>query len=69
MGEVIDLAGRPTKDDFEFISDSARFSELILSEKAIRKKYRLADGVWQQLADDDELVRGAQPNWSAGYQR
>ena len=59
MGDIVNLRGRPVplEDDIEFISDMARFSESILSEKAIRKKYRLADDIWEKLADDDNLVR------------
>jgi hypothetical protein len=59
VGDIVNLRGRPVplEDDLEFISDMARFSESILSEKAIRKKYRLADDVWEKLADDDNLVR------------
>jgi hypothetical protein len=59
VGDIVNLRGRPVplEDDIEFISDMARFSESILSEKAIRKKYRLADDIWEKLADDDNLVR------------
>ena len=59
MGDIVDLQGKPvpTRDDIEFIADMARFGELILTEKAIRKKYRLADDVWNALGNDDNLVR------------
>jgi hypothetical protein len=59
VGDIVNLHGRtvPLGDDLEFISDMARFSESLLTEKAIRKKYRLADDVWEKLADDDNLVR------------
>ena len=53
MGEVVDL-GRPklpSRDDREFVVDLARFAE------AIRKKYRLADDTWENLGNDDTLVR------------
>src|SRR4051812_19972590 len=58
MGEVINLAGQSALlEDHAFITDLARFRENLLGEKAIRKKYRLAESVWEKLADDDELIR------------
>jgi hypothetical protein len=60
MADIVDLKSRPapTKDDLEFISDMARFSEQVLSEQAIRKKYRMFDdAAWQKLGADDDLVR------------
>jgi hypothetical protein len=56
MGDVIDLKPVSLIENHEFISDMCRFSENILSEKAIRKKYRLAESDWEKL-NDDELVR------------
>jgi hypothetical protein len=35
----------------------ARYKENLLDEKAIRKRYRLADDVWEKLGEDDRLVR------------
>jgi len=43
-------------DNTEFIVDLARYADGILSEAAVRKKYRLPDDVWQGLANDEELV-------------
>ena len=41
MGEVVDLHGQPAhlEDDLEFVGDSARYAEGILSEEAVKKKY------------------------------
>ena len=43
-------------DNREFIVDLARFSEKLLTEAEVRKKYRLPDDVWAGLGNDDELV-------------
>ena len=42
MGEVVNF---PTafEDNQEFVADCCRFAEGILEEKAVRKKYKLAD--------------------------
>jgi hypothetical protein len=56
MGEVIDLKLAALVEDQGFINDMCRFSENILSEAAIRKKYRLTESDWEKLNDDD-LVR------------
>jgi hypothetical protein len=58
MGDVIDLKPVSLVENHEFVADMARFSESLLTEKAIRKKYRMFDNtVWEKLADDDDLVR------------
>ena len=57
MGDVVDIKPVPTKDDFEFVVDLARFSEGIVSEADIKRKYRLADEAWEKYGTDDELVR------------
>lgn len=57
MGEVVGIKPTPTRDDFGFVQDMARFSEGLTDESAIRKKYRLADDVWVALGNDDDLVR------------
>ena len=52
MGDVAELDHPvPTKDDFEFVTDLARFAEGgIVSEADIRRKiYRLGDEVWARL--------------------
>ena len=57
MGDVVELKPAGLENDLEFVSDLARFRENLLDEKAIRKKYRLANDVWEKLADDDALIR------------
>ena len=57
MGEIVDLKLASLIDNQEFISDMCRFQEGIVTEKAIRKKYRMAESAWEALALDDELVR------------
>jgi hypothetical protein len=43
--------------DTEFVSDLARYSEKLLTEKFIRRKYgNLTDDVWASLGDNNELV-------------
>jgi hypothetical protein len=50
-----DLAAQLLADS-EFVSDLARYSEKLLTEKFIRRKYNLTDDAWETLADNDELV-------------
>jgi hypothetical protein len=59
MGDVVNF---PISLDNEqgraLILDLARYREGgLITEAAIRKKYRLADEVWGKLGDDDELIR------------
>jgi hypothetical protein len=57
VGNVVDLKPVSLIENREFISDMCRFSEGIIGEKALRKKYRLFDeAAWEKLNDDD-LVR------------
>jgi hypothetical protein len=43
--------------DAEFVADLARYSEKLLTEKFIRRKYgNLTDDVWAALGENDELV-------------
>src|SRR5262249_35717214 len=43
--------------DTEFVTDLARYSEKLLTEKFIRRKYgNLTDDVWASLGENDELV-------------
>jgi len=46
------------RENDELISDLARFSEQLLSEAAVRRKYRdlLGDEAWAMLGTDDLLV-------------
>src|SRR5215475_6777332 len=60
MGDVVSLHG-PQIDlasdlGRELIVDLSRFYEELLSEAAIRKKYRFDDKTWEQLGSDDKLV-------------
>src|SRR5215813_3536762 len=48
---------RSLLNNHELVTDLARFSETLLSESAIRKKWRLSEEVWERLGGDDELVR------------
>jgi hypothetical protein len=59
MGEVVDLPGHskiPDENDHEFISDLARFADNLLSEAAVKTKYRLAESAWEALGSNDALV-------------
>ena len=58
MGEVIELHDQLVHlaDNQEFIADCCRFTENILSEAALRKKYRLAESAWEALGSNDALV-------------
>jgi hypothetical protein len=42
--------------NLEFIQDLCRFSENLVSEAAIKKKYRLADDVWEALGSEETLI-------------
>jgi hypothetical protein len=59
MGEVVELHDQLVHlaDNQEFIADCCRFAENILTEAAVRKKYRLAESTWEALGNDDILVR------------
>jgi hypothetical protein len=50
--EVADL-----KDNREFVSDCCRYSEGVLSEAAVRKKWHFDAATWELLGSDDALVR------------
>jgi hypothetical protein len=60
MGDVVSLLGPQidlTSDrGRELITDLARFSEELISEAAIRKKYRFSEHDWETLGSDDALV-------------
>src|SRR5262245_50580718 len=45
------------RDNFEFVTDCARFSENLISEAAVRKKYGFSEDTWSRLGEDDALVR------------
>ena len=37
----------------DFIVDCARFAEGILTERAVKKKYRFDDDTWERLGSDE----------------
>src|SRR5262249_27760462 len=49
--EVADL-----KDNHEFVSDCCRYSEGVLSEAAVRKKWHFDAATWELLGSNDELI-------------
>ena len=55
MDSTPDLAAQ-LLTDAEFVSDLARYSEKLLTEKFIRRKYNLTDDAWEHLGEDDALV-------------
>ena len=61
MGEV-ELQDKPAhlEDDHEFISDLCRFSESILTEQAVRKKWKFDDSAWEKLGSDDKLIEAVE---------
>jgi hypothetical protein len=56
MGDVVDLQTARLENDAEFVADLCRFSERILTETQVRKKWRLPDDVWEKLGSNDVLV-------------
>jgi hypothetical protein len=57
MGELVNFPIALDSDlGRELIVDLCRFSEQILDEKFICRKYRLPDTFWESLGSDDELV-------------
>jgi hypothetical protein len=53
-----DAANVPTSllEDRDFILTLARFADGLLSEEAVRKKYRLDAAAWESLGNNDALV-------------
>jgi hypothetical protein len=60
MNKVVDLHEPQIDLDSdrgrELVADLARFSEELVSEKALRKKYRLDERMWETLGENDRLV-------------
>jgi hypothetical protein len=58
MGQVIDLHTPPARpeDNQGLIRDLARFSEGLLSEAFIKKKYNFDAAIWEAFGGDDKLV-------------
>ena len=57
MGDI-DLHGQPAhlEDNQEFVADCCRYAENILSEAAVKKKYRFDEATWEKLGSNDKLV-------------
>jgi hypothetical protein len=55
MGDVVSF---PTslEDNQEFVADCCRYAENILSEEAVRKKWRFDTDVWAKLGGDEKLI-------------
>ena len=47
-------------DDLEFISDLCQFSENILTEKQVKKKWKFDDATWEKLGSDDRLIEAVE---------
>jgi len=47
------------RDNFEFVTDMARFSEGIATESAVRKKHHFDEATWERLASDEQLIERA----------
>ena len=60
MGEIVDLRKPPISSEGEFnaelVQDLARFSEGLVSEKDIKRRYRFDAAVWESLADNEALI-------------
>ena len=54
-GPTMNDAGSPI-ENHEFVEDLCRYAEGILTEAAVKKKYRFDDGTWTSLGEDDALV-------------
>jgi hypothetical protein len=50
------ITGDSLINNFEFVTDMARFSESIYTEQQVKKKWRFDDKVWERLGSDDVLV-------------
>src|SRR6516165_6041700 len=42
--------------DTQFVEDLARYSEKLLTEQFIRRKYNLTDDAWEHLGNDNALI-------------
>jgi len=47
-------------EDHEFVTDFARYSEGLMSEAVIRKKYRFDETTWERLGVDDALIEAVE---------
>src|SRR5262245_31904487 len=56
MGDIVKFPPSALADNHELIADLCRFAEGIFSEQEVKKRHRLPDAIWQQMANDDLLV-------------
>jgi hypothetical protein len=61
MGEI-DLRGQLANltDNQEFIACLCRFAEGIMTQTAVKKKFRLDESTWSALGDDDALIQAVE---------
>jgi hypothetical protein len=50
------ILGPSSLENREFVADFARYSEGILEEKFLRRKYRFDNDVWERLGSDEALI-------------
>jgi hypothetical protein len=59
MGDIVDLRKPPISSEGEFnaelVTDLARFSEGLVSEKDIKRRYRFDAAVWESLGENEAL--------------
>jgi len=55
MGDVVKFPGALV-DDPDFVLMMARYSDGLVSESQVRKRYNFDDATWDQLGSDDKLV-------------
>ena len=48
---------RSLRENPELVSDLARYAEGICTESAVRRRWKLAEEMWEALGGDDELVQ------------
>jgi hypothetical protein len=57
MSDVVDLhPAERLEDNLEFVSDCCRFSENVMSEEAVRKKWKFSNTTWRALAKNEALI-------------
>jgi hypothetical protein len=45
------------RDNFELVTDCARYAEGILTEKQVRERWHFDDAIWTELSTDDKLIK------------
>lgn len=53
MGEIINLHDQQLIENQNLIVDLARFREGLLTERQVRKKYKLDNAIWERLGSDE----------------